>query len=191
MASLPPASLRPSAENSPHDTPQPRPSAYTAGFDRRSLSSPAIPPAPPACRESTASTIPAPARSTPAAIHGRTRWREKAAENYKNRARANLDAVRLFELFDPKKAPDGVYTANSTGYAGEIVVEVTVQGGRIEAVEVKRHSEKQFYASMIDTPAKIIQRQSVKGIDATSGATLTSEAIINATAKALVAAAKK
>jgi len=43
---------------------------------------------------------------------------------------------------------------------------------------------------MIDTPKKIIDKQAVKGIDATSGATITSEAIINATAKALSAAQK-
>jgi uncharacterized protein with FMN-binding domain len=115
--------------------------------------------------------------------------REKAAENYKNRARANLDAVRLFELFDVKKVPDGVYTASSIGYAGDIVVEVTVKTGRIEAVQVKRHEEKQFYSALTDTPRQIIAKQDVKGVDAVSGATITSEAILNATAKALATAA--
>jgi uncharacterized protein with FMN-binding domain len=116
--------------------------------------------------------------------------REKAAENYKRRAQANLDAVRLFELCDVTKVPDGVYTASSIGYAGEILVEVTVNAGRFESVQVKRHEEKQFYSALTDTPRQIIQKQDVKGVDAVSGATITSEAILNATAKALANAAK-
>jgi uncharacterized protein with FMN-binding domain len=116
--------------------------------------------------------------------------REKAAENFKNRARASLDAVRLFELCDVTKVPDGVYTASSIGYAGDIVVEVSVNGGRIEAVQVKRHEEKQFYSALTDTPRQIIQKRGVQGVDAVSGATITSEAILNATAKALANAVK-
>jgi uncharacterized protein with FMN-binding domain len=61
---------------------------------------------------------------------------------------------------------------------------------RIVAVRVVKHSEKQFYSSLIDTPQRIIAKQSVKGVDTTSDATLTSEAIINATAKALAGAAR-
>jgi len=114
--------------------------------------------------------------------------REKAAENYKRRAQANLDAVKLFELCDVRKVPDGVYTASSIGYAGELVVEVTVNAGRIETVQVKRHEEKQFYSALTDTPRQIIEKQDVKGVDAVSGATITSEAILNATAKALAKA---
>ena len=44
--------------------------------------------------------------------------------------------------------------------------------------------------SAADTPAKIIAKQGVKGVDATSNATITSEAIINGTAKALASGAK-
>ena len=62
---------------------------------------------------------------------------------------------------------------------------VTVRAGKLESVKVVRHREKQFYAALTDTPRKIIAKQSVRGIDATTNATITSEAIINATAKAL------
>ncbi|MDA1162559.1 MAG: FMN-binding protein, partial [Planctomycetota bacterium] len=55
----------------------------------------------------------------------------------------------------------------------------------IKSVTVTRHREKQYYSSLTDTPRKILARQGVAGIDATSSATITSEAIINATAKAL------
>ena len=69
-------------------------------------------------------------------------------------------------------------------------VEVVVRDGKIETVRVTRHREKQYYSSLTDTPRKIIDRQSVAGIDATSSATITSEAIINATAKALASGLK-
>jgi uncharacterized protein with FMN-binding domain len=96
--------------------------------------------------------------------------------------------VRLFDRLDLTQVADGKYRANSPGYAGEIHVEVEVQQGRIEAVRIVGHQEKQFYSALTDTPRKIIEKQGVKGIDATSSATITSEAIINATAKALSSA---
>jgi uncharacterized protein with FMN-binding domain len=65
-----------------------------------------------------------------------------------------------------------------------------VKAGRIEDVRVSKHTEKQFYSSIADTTRQIIQKQGVKGIDATASATITSEAIINATAKALANAMK-
>ena len=102
-----------------------------------------------------------------------------------DRARASIEAVTLFDALDVKAIPDGTYTASSLGYEGPITIEVSVRGGRIEDVKVTQHTEKQFYAALTDTPARIIQKQSVKGVDATSRATITSEAIINATAKAL------
>ena len=63
---------------------------------------------------------------------------------------------------------------------------VTVHSGRITDVKVEKHEEKQFYSSIKDTTADIVAKQGVKGVDATSGATITAVAIINASAKALV-----
>jgi uncharacterized protein with FMN-binding domain len=104
------------------------------------------------------------------------------------RARDNAEAIRLFELLDLSRVPDGTYRASSVGYKGDIDIQVSVQSNRIQAVQVTRHQEKQFYSAMTDVPKKIVAKQGVKGVDATSGATITSEAIINATAKALAAA---
>jgi uncharacterized protein with FMN-binding domain len=107
-----------------------------------------------------------------------------------DRARANLEAIKLFDLSDVRKVPDGAYRASSLGYEGQIEVEVVVKQKRIEDVKITQHKEKQFYSALTDTPRKIIAKQSVKGVDATSSATITSEAIINATAKALAGAEK-
>jgi len=103
----------------------------------------------------------------------------------KERAKASSEAIKVYDLLDLKRIPDGTYTSNSYGYAGQVFVAVTVKGGRIESVKVPRHQEKQYYGSLIETPRRIIEKQSVKGIDTYSSATITSEAIINATAKAL------
>jgi len=69
-------------------------------------------------------------------------------------------------------------------------VAVTVRNHRITNVKVTRHVEKQYYSSLTDIPNQIIAKQSVRGIDATSSATITAEAIINAVAKALVQATR-
>jgi uncharacterized protein with FMN-binding domain len=101
-----------------------------------------------------------------------------------------VEAIELFELSDVKNVADGTYRASSTAYTGPLEVEVEVAGGRIESVAVVKHTEKQFYSAITDTPQQIIDKQSVKGIDTTSRATITSVAIINATAKALAAGAQ-
>jgi uncharacterized protein with FMN-binding domain len=106
-------------------------------------------------------------------------------ERCHKRAAESAAAIKLFDQLDVKKVADGAYRASAIGYEGPIEVEVAVAAGRIEAVRITKHREKQFYSAMTDTPAKIIAKQGVKGVDATSSATITSEAIINATAKAL------
>jgi uncharacterized protein with FMN-binding domain len=112
------------------------------------------------------------------------------SEKDAGRARANIEAIKLFELSDVSRVADGTYKSSSLGYETQVAVEVVVRDRRIDAVRVTQHHEKQFYSALSDTPKRIIAKQGVRGVDATSGATITSEAIINATAKALAAAAK-
>lgn len=100
------------------------------------------------------------------------------------RAEASIAAIKFYAL-DPEQIRDGSYTASSIGYEGQVHVKVDVSRGKIVGVNVTQHREKQYYSSLRDTPEKIVQRQTVAGIDATTGATITSEAIINATATAL------
>ena len=102
-----------------------------------------------------------------------------------SRAQQSLDAIRQFELLDISKIADGEYQAESLGYEGPIAVKVTMKGGVIEDVQITKHKEKQFYSALRDMPAQIIAKQSVKDVDATSRATITAEAIVSATAKAL------
>lgn len=108
----------------------------------------------------------------------------------RERAQASLAAIRLFDALDLKRIPSGLYTGNSPAYAGLLHVEVKVAAARIESVRVTRHQEKQFYGAIANTTSQIVQKQGVKAVDMTTGATITAEAIVNATAKALASGMK-
>jgi uncharacterized protein with FMN-binding domain len=99
-------------------------------------------------------------------------------------------ALRAAQSLDLTRIRNGVYKGVSLAYAGLLEVAVTVRDHRITNVKVTRHEEKQYYSSLTDIPNQIIAKQSVQGIDATSSATITAEAIINAVAKALAEATR-
>ena len=101
------------------------------------------------------------------------------------RARANIEAVVLFETLDVARVPDGVYEDQSMGFNGTIRVSVTVAAGRVESVEILQHNEKQFFNAFNEMTAQVVANQGVRGIDATTGATITASAVMNAAAKAL------
>ena len=110
---------------------------------------------------------------------------EEYRARYRGRAQDSIDAIQLAEKANVAQVADGAYKATSVGYNGTLEVEVRVADHRIEEVKVTQHREKQFYAALTDTPNQIIKKQSVKEIDATSRATITSQAIVNAAARAL------
>lgn len=107
----------------------------------------------------------------------------------KNRALQSIEAIEQFELLDIAKIDDGTYSAETLAYEGPLSVEVTVKSGKIQQVEITKHKEKQYYSAIRDIPEQIIAKQSVKDVDATSRATITAEAIVSATAKALASQA--
>ncbi|MCC9608638.1 FMN-binding protein [Blastopirellula sp. JC732] len=109
---------------------------------------------------------------------------------FRGRATEAIEAIRLYDKADVSKVADGTYRESATGYNGKLEVELTVNSNRITQVRVTKHSEKQFYAALTDTPNQILEKQSYRDIDGTSGATITSQAIISATAKALAKGAR-
>jgi uncharacterized protein with FMN-binding domain len=108
----------------------------------------------------------------------------------KERAAANLEAIRVFDDLNLARIPDGTYQSSSIAYNGPLHVAVAVKNARITSVKVTKHTEKQFYSAITDTTTRILEKQGVKGVDMTSGATITAEAIVNATAKALASGMK-
>lgn len=113
-----------------------------------------------------------------------------ALKRNKERARANLQALKAFEALDLTRVPDGTYRSSSRGYKGSITVGVTVRNSRIESVDIASHQENRALSALVAVPARIVEKQGVKGVDAVTGATITSEAVLNATAEALAAAMK-
>ena len=108
------------------------------------------------------------------------------------RARASIEAMEAIgNGVDLASIRDGQYSANSIGFRGPVHVEVVIKAGRIESVEVTRQKEDWHCSAIIEVPRQIVANQSIVGVDAITSATWTSEAIINATAKALGGAAKK
>jgi uncharacterized protein with FMN-binding domain len=106
------------------------------------------------------------------------------------RAAGAIEAIKLYDRADLTRVKDGTYTDSSTGYNGKLEVQIKVSGGKIETARVTKHQEKQFYAAITDTTAQIINKQSIQDIDGTSGATITSQAIIHASARALAQGAQ-
>ena len=119
-----------------------------------------------------------------------SRTAEQMERNTK-RARANIVGIETFERLDLTKVPNGVYFGDGVGFAGNVRVKIVVSNGKIASVEVVEHQEKQYYSSIVDVPRQIVEKQSLKDVDAVSSATATSEAIVNATAKALSEAVEK
>ena len=77
---------------------------------------------------------------------------------------------------------DGTYTASGKGIGGEVPVTVTVKDGMIASVEVGPNSETRGIGSRAieQLPAKIVEANGLEGVDAVSGATVTSKAIFSA-----------
>lgn len=81
---------------------------------------------------------------------------------------------------------DGTHTATVDGHNGPLTVEVTVEDGVITSVEVTEHEETEGLSdpAIEDVPAAIVENNSTD-VDTVSGATVTSEAIIEAVNTAL------
>ena len=81
---------------------------------------------------------------------------------------------------------DGTYTGEGQGRNGAITVEVTVKGGKLEAVKVVKHTETVGIsdAAITTFPKAIVENQST-AVDAVAGATMTSDGIRAAVAQAI------
>jgi len=82
------------------------------------------------------------------------------------------------------KPPDGVHVGSAKGYKGPVEVKVTVKGGKIAAVKITGHKESRPGKSLSVIPRRIVEKQSAN-VDAVTGATVTSKAIMKATDSAL------
>lgn len=113
-------------------------------------------------------------------VQGQQNWKFQ-----KDLAQSAIETIRVFETLDLGRIRDGSYEGTSMSFAGDLTVSVTVVNSRITSVKVTKHKDKQFFSAINETTGKIVKQQSLSNIDATTGATVTSDAIVSATAKAL------
>ena len=93
----------------------------------------------------------------------------------------------LITAIDFTVVPDGTYEGTGRGFVGEINVKITIAGGELTDIEVLSHSESPGYSdpAFANIPDRIIEEQSVE-VDAASGATVSSNGIMDAVRNALV-----
>lgn len=86
----------------------------------------------------------------------------------------------------PNKVTDGTYTATVDGHNGPLKLEAVVEGEKIKTIQVVEHQETPNISDLAisSIPERIVAIQGL-GVDAISGATVTSNAILAAAAEAL------
>lgn len=90
------------------------------------------------------------------------------------------------------KYTDGTYTGEGQGASGKIKVEVKVEKGEISSINLVEHNETKTLVDGVkdNLVPEIIEKQSVEGVEAISGATNSSNGVIEAVNKALEGAKK-
>lgn len=112
-------------------------------------------------------------------------------ENVENKSVANVKskAPTVKKISENKSYKDGKYIGEADGFGGKVKVQVTVLNGKVTNIKVLSHSDGKEYiikaSALVD---KIIKKQSTN-VDAVSGATYSSNGIINAVRNALNKAA--
>jgi len=87
---------------------------------------------------------------------------------------------------EPGIYEDGVYTGTGQGFSGAVSVTVTVEGGMITDITVDSHVDEDQFFNQVQTviPDEIIAAQSTD-VDTVTGATFSSNGLLNAVADAL------
>ena len=77
---------------------------------------------------------------------------------------------------------DGIYTSSAQGCLSDVTVKVTVTGGRVTGVEIDASGETPELGGTAAEAlaAALLKTGSTAGVDAVSGSTMTSQAILTA-----------
>lgn len=106
-------------------------------------------------------------------------------------AASNAAGSTSSDAFQDGTYKDGTYTGSAAGFRGNITVSVTISGGKIASISVvSAPGNDEPYLSKAKTLiAKVLAKQSPNGVDTVSGATYSSNGILNAIKNALIKAA--
>ncbi len=94
-----------------------------------------------------------------------------------------------FDSLDQQRLKDGIYKEKALGYSGDVLLTVKVERSRVADIKVS-HQEKIDQGACVSVPRQIVQKQSLR-VDAVSGATVTKNAIVGGTYRALQRAGLK
>ncbi|MBM81988.1 MAG: hypothetical protein CMJ78_15565 [Planctomycetaceae bacterium] len=94
-----------------------------------------------------------------------------------------------YDALETTQLKDGTYRDRALGYTGDLNLTIKVGGGRIQDIDIK-HTEKIDQNACVLIPKAIIDQQSLK-VDGISGATVTKDAIVAGTYRALKQAGLK
>ena len=97
---------------------------------------------------------------------------------------ANLGQAKPLNL---AAIPDGTYSGEAQVFVVSARVEVTMKGGAIEAFVITKHFSSKFGKPAEVLAQRVVEKQSLE-LDAVSGATLSSKAILGAGKSALASA---
>ncbi len=116
---------------------------------------------------------------------------EQSAQQEQAEKLAKSVASQQFQTADEKYI-DGEYEGTGFGFGGDIVVKVTVQNGKIHAIDVLDHSgeDDEYFklaVGMIDT----MIADNNPDVDAVTGSTFSSEGLLEAVHNALDKAVKQ
>jgi len=108
-----------------------------------------------------------------------------------SQAEKNMAAMPELPLEDVDLAaiPDGTYPGSYSAFPVEVEIEVTVQGGKITAIDLIKHINGQGKAAEV-LAGMVVEAQSLQA-DAITGATYSSKVILLAIRDALTGAAEK
>jgi len=109
---------------------------------------------------------------------------------YALKVKSKLDLLAMQSL-GTTRLRDGVYTGKALGYSDkqDLEVTVTLRSGKIADINVKHEEKIDLNATRI-LPQRLVEKQSVQ-VDGVTGATITSQAIIDGTFQALKQAGLK
>jgi uncharacterized protein with FMN-binding domain len=127
-----------------------------------------------------------------AVLQNRQEEEERFGQEIKEAIAQGAAAQNETEQAQVSPYADGVYEGSGTGFGGEVRVQVTVADGEIEEVSVLSadKEDKAYFDMAVVLLDEIVQEQSVE-IDTVSGATYSSNGILDAAADALKQAEKQ
>lgn len=106
-------------------------------------------------------------------------------------AASNAAGSTSSDAFQDGTYKDGTYTGSAAGFRGNITVSVTISGGKIASISVVSApgNDEPYLSKATTLIAKVLAKQSPNGLDTVSGATYSSNGILNAIKNALIKAA--